>query len=644
MLLRRRAVIVSVLGLLVSVVQLSPPASTAHAAGSGFVPLATPKRVLDTRPGNPTADGAFAGTGLRPLTSTLALSVAGRVGVPSDATAVVLNVTVTEATGAGFITAYPCGAAQPTASSLNYATGQTVANMVIAKIGVGGQVCLFNTNPTQLVVDVTGYFPGVDALTALSAPARLLDTRPGLTTIDGQYAGAGIRPTGSVQVLQVAGRAGIPSGVASVVLNVTVDAPQLSGFITVYPCGAALPTASNLNYVAGQTVPNAVISKLSAAGTVCLFASAATHLIVDITGYFAATTVLVPLGAPARLLETRTGLTTVDGLFNGTGLRPAQGTLQLTVNGRAGIPADASAVVLNVTVDGAQGSGFLTVYPTGEGRPLASNLNYVTGQTVPNAVIARLGAGGALCIYTQAAAQLIVDVAGYITGPAPAAAGPTCPSDPAPPPSQHFATLPPGSALPSGAQCAAQVRPATEIRLDNATANNNRGSRANANTRTDWSGFNRVDGDFAGTTDQIIQWAACKWGIDEDIVRAQAIKESYWHQSSIGDNGDSFGITQVRSSAHPSAFQFSVNAKNSTAYNLDYTYASWRACYEGVYTWLNTVEHNGTYAAGDVWGCVGLWFSGRWYVNIDAYLNQPGDSVHWHYTNKTWLTAAFING
>ena len=215
---------------------------------------------------------------------------------------------------------------------------------------------------------------------------------------------------------------------------------------------------------------------------------------------------------------------------------------------------------------------------------------------------------------------------------------------PAPPSSDRFVTLPVGAVLPSGAECSTRVRPAAEIRPANTAANNNRGSRANANTRTDWSGFNRVDGDFAGTTDELIQWAACKWGIDEDIVRAQMIKESGWYQSAIGDNGDSFGIAQVRRSAHGSAFQYAVNAQTSTAYNLDYTYASWRACYEGVYTWLNnTTERNGTYAAGDVWGCVGVWFSGRWYFNTDAYLNQPGDSVHWHYTNKTWLTSAFIN-
>lgn len=208
----------------------------------------------------------------------------------------------------------------------------------------------------------------------------------------------------------------------------------------------------------------------------------------------------------------------------------------------------------------------------------------------------------------------------------------------------RFITLPPGTSLPSGATCAQRVRPAPEIRPSNTAANNNRGGRHVANTNTGWSGWSRVDGDFVGTTDQVIQWAACKWGIDEDIARAQVLKESYWYQSTNGDNGESWGLGQVRVPYHGTAFQYSVNARTSTAYNLDYTYASWRACYEGVYTWLNTVERNGTYAAGDVWGCIGVWFSGRWYVNTDAYLNKTGDSVRWHFNNKTWLTQSFING
>ena len=93
------------------------------------------------------------------------------------------------------------------------------------------------------------------------------------------------------------------------------------------------------------------------------------------------------------------------------------------------------------------------------------------------------------------------------------------------------------------------------------------------------------------------------------------IKESYWYQSNIGDNGESFGIGQVRTTAHPAAFQYAaVNARNSTAYNLDYTYAVWRDCFEGRLTWLNTVERGATYAAGDAKGCLGVWFAGRWYT------------------------------
>ena len=226
------------------------------------------------------------------------------------------------------------------------------------------------------------------------------------------------------------------------------------------------------------------------------------------------------------------------------------------------------------------------------------------------------------------------------------------PPKPTPTPSGGFTTLPVGAALPSSAQCAASVRPAAEIRPENRAANQNRGSRANANNRSDWSGFDRVDGDFVGTTDEIIQWAACKWGIDEDIARAQVVKESWWRQSANGDGGQSWGLGQVRDSpGHWSAFQYSINARNSTAYNLDYTYAVWRACYEGVYTWLNTVERGRQYAAGDVWGCTGVWFSGRWYTQAAVNYIEGGETfgygvrgVKQHLALRTWEDPVFING
>lgn len=215
-------------------------------------------------------------------------------------------------------------------------------------------------------------------------------------------------------------------------------------------------------------------------------------------------------------------------------------------------------------------------------------------------------------------------------------------------PADYFVTLPPGSDLPSGDWCATQVRPAAETRTPNATANQTRGTTSNGR-------YPRVDGDFVGTTDEIIQWAACKWGIDEDYVRAQAAQESWWHMSTEGDFTtdqsachvdlqtapgtecpESIGLLQVRWLYHQEAFEDS-NAILSTAYNIDYAYAVWRDCYEGNLTWLNTVERGAWYEAGDLEGCMGVWFSGRWYVDraityiaaVNGWLDQEVWTQDW---------------
>jgi hypothetical protein len=118
----------------------------------------------------------------------------------------------------------------------------------------------------------------------------------------------------------------------------------------------------------------------------------------------------------------------------------------------------------------------------------------------------------------------------------------------------------------------------------------------------------RVTGHFRGTTDEIIQWAAHKHGIAEDVIRAAAVLESYWRMSTLGDDGDSFGLMQVRRPYHCCPFL----ARNSTAFNVDYYAAIMRSFYDGNEKWLNTVERGERYRAGDLWGGVGVWFSGRW--------------------------------
>ena len=393
-------------------------APTAPVAVAGFAPVVTPTfvplvpgRLMETRAGLSTVDGQFNNIGQLGARSVTPLLVNGRSGVASDASAVVLNVTVTETTASGFVTVYPCGTAQPNASSLNYTAGQTVANAVITKVGDGGQVCFFTTAALHLVVDVTGQFSATSSYVPL-VPARLLESRPGMSTVDGSSNAVGLRGIGSVTELVVGGRGGVAADAASVVLNVTVTGPQDAGFITVYPCGSDRPNASSVNYTAGQTVPNAVISKVGPGGKVCLYTSAATDLLADVTGYFPAASPFTSV-VPARLLESRQGMSTVDGVSNAVGTRGIGSVTELVVNGRANVPSSATAVVLNVTVTGPQDAGFITVYPCGTDRPNASSVNYTAGQTVPNAVISKVSADGKVCLYTTAATELLADVTGY---------------------------------------------------------------------------------------------------------------------------------------------------------------------------------------------------------------------------------------
>src|SRR5262249_6359792 len=232
----------------------------------------------------------------------------------------------------------------------------------------------------------------------------------------------------------------------------------------------------------------------------------------------------------------------------------------------------------------------------------------------------------------------VVDAVGWLPGSVPRQPPPP---DPTPPPSGapgHFDTLPAGSALPSDADCAARVRGAPEVRQMNVSYNKTKGFGSPANPPA--ALYARVTGNFTGTTDEILQWAACKWGIDEDIVRAQAAKESWWDQRSVGDNGESFGLLQDRKPYMEWAFTSGVgDAQSSTAYNVDASLAARRNCYEGNETWLNIVDRGRDYAAGDLWGCMGMWFSGRWYTQpaVD-YIATVQDLLN----QRIWQTPQFL--
>jgi len=373
-------------------------------------------RLLDTRPGEPTVDGKQAGSGLVPAGSTLVLNVAGRGGVPADAAAVVLNVTAAGGQGNGFVTAFPCDAGRPAASSLNFTAGVEITNQVVTGMAADGTVCLFvGANAVNLIADVGGFFPSASGYQPLT-PARVLDTRAGQSTADGQALGAGPVNAGATLTLKVAGRGGVPADGGAAVLNVTATGAAGSGFVTVYPCDSPQPLASSLNFRSSTSVANTVVTNLSATGTVCLFVggSGPVDLVTDVVGVFPAGSGYHGL-TPARVLDTRPGESTVDGKQLGAGASAPGSTLALPVAGRGGVPATATSVVLNVTVDGASGSGFVTVHPCDGPLPLASNLNFVAGASAANGSVVPLAADGTVCLFVGGSSpvHLIVDVGGY---------------------------------------------------------------------------------------------------------------------------------------------------------------------------------------------------------------------------------------
>ncbi len=379
----------------------------------------TPTRIVDTRVGGETVDGDFAGDGPIVGDTVYEVQVAGRVPGSIVGT-VVMNVTTVDSIGNGFLTIFDCEE-QPLASSLNYGAGRAANNEVIAELDDAGRVCIYAKTTTHVVIDVVGgsvFRPGDDLFGQRMryrpiTPSRLLETRSGsgLETIDGEFEGTGAIEGDTEIELQITDRNGIvdPDATA-VVVNLSTVGSLGNGFLTVYDCENR-PLASGINYSAAGVVNNEIITSLSERGTICIYAKTTTHVVADAVGY------LLPGSGyrtvtPARVLETRPGLTTVDGEFEGGGAIASDTMIEVQIGGRGGVTSDAAQATVNVSALTGVGNGFLTIWDCGD-RPLASAINYGPGRVVNNEVIVGLSNEGTICIYAKTTAQVIVDVVGF---------------------------------------------------------------------------------------------------------------------------------------------------------------------------------------------------------------------------------------
>ncbi len=385
---------------------------------SDYEPIAA-VRLRDTRAGysndvdetGVTAPGAGA---------TTTLKILGRAGVPSTAHSVALNATVTNPKAAGFVTFWPCDKPRPNTSNVNYAVGQTTSNIVLAEPDSFGNVCIFTSAATDVVVDAIGFNRATSDYSAASG--RIFDSRPGNPTSDGRSGGERLDGTaGPIPANESVAAFELRAPGQAVFFNVTVVNPRAAGWVRVFPCIGPEPKTSNVNFVAGQTAANLVAVSFPATNprvspppsNFCVRASAMTDLVVDIVGRYDAQSSFHTITA-ARLRDTRPTESTIDALQVGPAKLLPSTTDQIMVTNRAGIPADARVVALTITVTNPSTPGWLAVYPCGSPRPSTSNINFGPGQTTANTVLAPVGSDGKVCVYTTSATDLIVDAYAWL--------------------------------------------------------------------------------------------------------------------------------------------------------------------------------------------------------------------------------------
>ncbi|MFC1417916.1 hypothetical protein [Streptacidiphilus cavernicola] len=294
-------------------------------------------------------------------------------------------------------------------------------NQVIVPIGDKGQVNLYNgsSGTVDLIADIAGYFTQ-SAASGYSplAPYRVVDTRSGVGAPKRQLA------AGASVAVQIAGndKKKLPSsGITAVALNVTATGSPSSGFLTAYPDGKSLPTASNVNFSKGQTIANSVIVPVGSDGRIRIYngGKKPVSVVIDAVGYYSAASrsAYLPM-YPTRYLDTRAKTWKYGPLEGG-------GYIDMPLS--SDYP-DVTGWVLNATVTSTKSSGYLTVSPDPNSyqayqggwevwptKPGSSSLNWLRGQTVPNLVQASTGSTGIVDFWNtgKGTVNLVVDAFGY---------------------------------------------------------------------------------------------------------------------------------------------------------------------------------------------------------------------------------------
>ncbi len=384
--------------------------STGATLGSGlqFIPV-TPCRVMDTRG----AVGPFGG----PMLSAGGIRTVNipqsACGIPTNAQAYSLNITVVPPAALTYLTVWPAGQTQPVVSTLNSFDGRIVANAAIVVAGTNGGINLFASDATNVIIDINGYFVPAGTPNALSfytaTPCRIVDTRSPNGAFGSPFMGA--QSTRSFTIPNSS--CNIPASAKAYSLNFTVVPHNTLSYLTTWPTGQTQPLVSTLNAYNGGIVANAAIVPAGTSGQISVFVTDDTELIIDVNGYFA------PPGSsgalslytvtPCRIADTRGPA----GPFGGPSMAGGSTRSFTPQQSSCQVPAAAQAYSLNVTAVPPAPLTYLTAWPMGQTQPVVSTLNSPNHQVVANAAIVPAGTGGGINLFVSNTTDVILDINAY---------------------------------------------------------------------------------------------------------------------------------------------------------------------------------------------------------------------------------------
>ena len=369
------------------------PAETKKIGVSSKFTAIPATRLVDSRRG--------LGFGLLLANRQLRVKVAGVGGLPADITAISANFTVTGARGSGYLTASNCSASPGSVSTLNYQFGESVPNHSLVPLD-NGYLCLFSTQQTEVVIDVTGYSSASSTEQFMPlASKRIFDSRRSTALVPGQVK----------KITVDGGSTSVPTSATAVAVNLTGVSPSTNGWVRAYPCDQPNGTISSLNPRIGSNRANSAIVATSAAGQICLVSNTSTHVIVDLAGWFGPVDQRKFQALNAlRLADTRSSLSALNPARTSAALKPGK-TLRIPVAGVRGVPDDARAASINITSVGGWGRGWVRATPCGSDGGV-SNLNFNGPRAIANSANVKLDQDGAICITSNGYTHVVVDITG----------------------------------------------------------------------------------------------------------------------------------------------------------------------------------------------------------------------------------------